>query len=224
MLEWRRVKANRIIAEVDRYVALKHTPQLDILDAGCGGGFVAFQLADKGHWVVGVDISEKAIESCRKCIAPVADFYIGNIASMRLDKSFDVIVCSEVLEHIDHVDIALCNLYDHLKSNGLLILTVPNGYSLRELFINRTALGRLISRHAETDWFDSKFQQHVNFWTLQQIKALLIIHGFELLKVVNIGLAISPPRFIRPLAIIEHKVDLQVPHALAGGWLITATK
>ena len=42
-----------------------NTKKLKVLDIGCGAGTICFYLANKGHDVTGIDISQKAINECR---------------------------------------------------------------------------------------------------------------------------------------------------------------
>lgn len=62
-----------------------------VLDAGCGSGRVAIELASRGCDVVGVDLDEPFIESARRK-APHLDFRLGDLASINLGRTFDVVV------------------------------------------------------------------------------------------------------------------------------------
>lgn len=61
------------------------------LDAGCGTGRVAIELARRGCHVAGVDLDEPFIATAQKK-APELDFRLGDIASVQLDRTFDVVV------------------------------------------------------------------------------------------------------------------------------------
>ena len=53
----------------------------------------------------------------------------GDLRNLKwLDKSFDIIVCSAVLEHIKEDDLALKEMYRTLKPNGVAIIQAPVGY------------------------------------------------------------------------------------------------
>ncbi|XP_053993337.1 ubiquinone biosynthesis O-methyltransferase-like isoform X2 [Hylaeus volcanicus] len=124
-----------------------------ILDAGCGGGYLAETLALKGATVLGIDTSAGAIEVAKKHFE---EHVLTNSASkmspckelQRLDYkkydifdllplniSFDVIVASEVIEHIRQPANFLSACSKLLKPNGLLILTTPNRNFLSYLLI-----------------------------------------------------------------------------------------
>lgn len=73
-----------------------------VLDAGCGNGSVAFDIAKKAKNVIGIDIDEDKIEDAKKNFLPGNVEYIcGDILSWDSSKKFDVAVLSNILEHIE---------------------------------------------------------------------------------------------------------------------------
>lgn len=102
-----------------------------VLDYGCGAGTLSFYISNKGFSVVGVDISKNAIEMCKQ---NAAQFNLKNISFINSGKiprkikglKFDLIICSEVIEHVD-ADIKLIRgLASLLKNNGSIIITTPS--------------------------------------------------------------------------------------------------
>lgn len=72
-----------------------------VLDLGCGAGFLAFVLAQKAKEVVGIDITKENIAKARqKFKLPNLKFILGDILEYNFKESFDVIVLSNVLEHL----------------------------------------------------------------------------------------------------------------------------
>ncbi len=77
------------------------SPQ-SFLDAGCGEGFVARQIIDAvpGLSLTGCDVSPGALEIAAR-LNPEARFVIGSVVDLPFpDRSFDVVGCFEVLEHL----------------------------------------------------------------------------------------------------------------------------
>lgn len=109
-----------------------------VLDAGAGFGRHAFEAARRGASVVALDYAEHEVESTRATFA--AMFEAGEIAAENLtgvmrgdatalpfpDDSFDAIVTSEVLEHIQDDVRALGEFARVLKPGGILAATVPS--------------------------------------------------------------------------------------------------
>ncbi|HKG27500.1 MAG TPA: class I SAM-dependent methyltransferase [Thermomicrobiales bacterium] len=86
----------KIVAEV-----LALSPQT-FLDAGCGEGFVARQVIDAvpGIELTGCDVSDVALEIATDA-NPEGRFVVGSLTDLPFpDRSFDVVGCFEVLEHL----------------------------------------------------------------------------------------------------------------------------
>ena len=75
----------------------------DILDIGCGNGLVSFKVAEYAKSVVGIDIDEKSINyALRHNSRENIKYLIGDALDYKTDREFDVIILSNVLEHINH--------------------------------------------------------------------------------------------------------------------------
>ena len=74
-----------------------------VLDIGCGNGSLAKDIAKVAKSVLGVDIDDKLIEKAkRKNSAPNLEYKALDATKDLSDQKFDVIVMSNVLEHIEH--------------------------------------------------------------------------------------------------------------------------
>jgi len=74
-----------------------------VLDIGCGNGALAYDLAQKSKKVLGIDISGKNIDKAK--LAYKRDnlrFIIGDAVSYDFPEQFDIIILSNVLEHIEN--------------------------------------------------------------------------------------------------------------------------
>jgi 2-polyprenyl-3-methyl-5-hydroxy-6-metoxy-1,4-benzoquinol methylase len=73
-----------------------------VLDIGCGIGFVAYNVSKKAKHVIGIDILSSSIEKAKKRFhRPNLDFITGDATIYKFDNEFDVIILSNVLEHIE---------------------------------------------------------------------------------------------------------------------------
>src|ERR1700693_2217423 len=76
---------------------------LDVLDVGCGSGVHGAELKRiHGHQVVGVDLSESSIQKAK---VRLAEAYVADVTKPELypffgRRKFDVIVFSDILEHL----------------------------------------------------------------------------------------------------------------------------
>ncbi len=113
-----------------------------ILDVGCGNGVISRHLGQLGYNVLGIDVSDTTIQTARS---------LNNMDNVRFDvisaenlvaqgNTYDAVICSEVLEHLDNPSALLSVLYQSLKPNGQLIVTVPNGKGPREMLVTKPVL------------------------------------------------------------------------------------
>jgi SAM-dependent methyltransferase len=97
----------------------------DVLDAGCGSGFFVEHYLELGAHVTGVDLTEVSVRRLSERF-PGARFQVGDLATWRPDKTYDLVSCFDVLFHIvDDAawDSALTNLADAVKPGGWLVFT-----------------------------------------------------------------------------------------------------
>lgn len=74
-----------------------------VLDIGCGNGANAYDVAKKAKHVTGIDIEEDKIKEARqKHAAPNITYVVGDATRDLGGEKFDVIILSNVLEHIEH--------------------------------------------------------------------------------------------------------------------------
>lgn len=104
-----------------------------VLDVGCGtGSLLTFPLALAGYRIIGIDVDEPSVRLYASQRPKQASLIVGDVLSLAESRSFDVIICSEVLEHLSDPRIVLAKLAGLLRPGGRLIVTVPNGYGAFE--------------------------------------------------------------------------------------------
>jgi 2-polyprenyl-3-methyl-5-hydroxy-6-metoxy-1,4-benzoquinol methylase len=147
---------------------------LEVLDVGCGSGANSLRLAQKGHRVHGVDVSEIAIRHyCSHGFdGRVADVEVG------LDypaASFDCVFCSEVIEHMTSPGIVASEMNRILKPGGLLVISTPNSafwlYRLLGLFGYTVA--------------ELQHPKHFQFFSLRSLVKLLESTGLRRKKILG---------------------------------------
>lgn len=109
-------------------MALKATQYIThtkVLDIACGTGLITQVLPGD---VTGVDISPWKIERAKKH-CPNVNFIVGDIENLNYyvtTHDYDVVVCTDALEHLEHPDRAIRGAYKCLKPEGIFIGTVPS--------------------------------------------------------------------------------------------------
>lgn len=98
-----------------------------VIDFGVGPGLVLKEVlvGFRPSMLVGADFSTIALNHARKRL-PDARILQWDIYE-RFEDRFDVVICTEVLEHLEAPGRALANLLQTIDPGGSLILTVPNG-------------------------------------------------------------------------------------------------
>lgn len=104
-------------------------PQMTVLDVACGSGYGSYLIAKKVKNVIGIDISKAAIKYAQEKYHYSNIKYINANLSKRIpleDKSIDLIVSFETLEHLEDQDKFLQELKRVSKDDALLVISTPN--------------------------------------------------------------------------------------------------
>jgi len=230
-----------IVEQVSAYAAKTQKGNLKILDLGCGIGGTSFPLSHLGYQVVGIDIDARSIDECnKKNTFPTAAFLVADIAGLDLPERFDVVVCTEVIEHSAYPERLLETIHRHLEWDGISIITIPNGYSFYELVFSRLfqklkitqLFHRLPNRvyqlltGSPTPYHSLNiFCGHVQFFTLRKFKRLLKEGGLHLIDIENQSLGLFLDwKWLSPLRRLECKLADHVSHPIAGGWVLVINK
>lgn len=134
---------------------------LRILEIGCGAGLLCFELARSAKIVVGLDISHFVLDFANR-VKDYLDcdnvfFQQGDAEHLAFDHdTFDVVICSEVLEHLIEPQQALTEMRRVLKKDGTLILTTPCAVSFSDMCMNLVRLVRPSIESEKDVHFDKK--------------------------------------------------------------------
>ena len=93
-----------------------------VLECGCGGGQHTSFMAPLAASVTAVDLNTADLARQRNSRFANVRFVEEDIASMRLDQQFDVVVCIGVIHHTDDPDRTFQSIYDHCRPGGKVIL------------------------------------------------------------------------------------------------------
>jgi SAM-dependent methyltransferase len=154
---WWWVAKNRIICSIiDRYWPVGHragSPRPTACDIGCGAGGLLFKLSSRFD-VLGIDMSPLARDYCKRRGFDVLDGSLPADLPVRQPESFDVIVLSEVIEHVPQDRASVAAVAQLLKPGGLLVCTVPahmwlwtshDDFNLHQRRYTRSSFGALFT-------------------------------------------------------------------------------
>lgn len=96
-----------------------------ILDLGCGTGLISRHLS--GDRIVALDINRWAVERAKSHSPETVQFIVGDADCLPLDSNiFDVVVCTDVIEHLLRPETALKEILRVMKKGAILIGEVPS--------------------------------------------------------------------------------------------------
>jgi 2-polyprenyl-6-hydroxyphenyl methylase/3-demethylubiquinone-9 3-methyltransferase len=100
-----------------------------VLDIGCGGGLLAEPLTRLGAKVTGLDASAEAIRAAKthaKTGGLEIGYHTGTIESLPKNMRFDVVLASEILEHVADAGLFVREATKRVKPDGMFIATTLN--------------------------------------------------------------------------------------------------
>jgi SAM-dependent methyltransferase len=171
-----------------------------VLDIGCGSGqLLTLPLACAFPDVVftGVDSDLRSIESAQKNTS-AANITFKLSSEFSSDEQFDLVIASEVIEHVEAPKEFLSDLTRRLRPGGKIVLTLPNGYGPYEIASFVEALLRLCGvltvlrsirnmlrrdRRQVSGPVDSyAVSPHINFFSINVIRRLIAACGLKELE------------------------------------------
>ena len=206
-----------------------------VLDAACGNGKLGRLVKDEwGVDIYGADIAKKEVMLARGLgiKAKVADL------SKKIpfdDKSFDMVLSSESIEHFVNPDKFLREVHRVLKPKGIIVIDTPNLSS----WLNRILFFfgiYPIALEASTEklvglgilsGFTSGNQVvgHVHLFNYPALRDILSYHGFKIEKVVGMGMDYNSPRLLlitKMYRIVDSLFTAIIP--LSSNYVVVARK
>ena len=104
----------------------------NILDAGSGFGQYSFWMAKKFSQaeILAVDVKEEQIADCNQFFSQVGKnqvkFEVGDLVTFVQPEKFDLVLCVDVMEHIEEDVQVLTNYCNSLKAGGMLLISTPS--------------------------------------------------------------------------------------------------
>jgi 2-polyprenyl-3-methyl-5-hydroxy-6-metoxy-1,4-benzoquinol methylase len=119
---------NRFQVTID-LVSAAAKPPARVLDLAAAQGNFTLRLAEMGYQVVWNDLRAELADYVRlKHESGHVEYVPGNVFELSTDlPPFDVVLATEIIEHVAHPDAFLARLATLLKPDGTIVLTTPNG-------------------------------------------------------------------------------------------------
>jgi len=116
------------LKKLDFYIPMKKGEGRKVLEIGCSIGGVSNLLVERGFRVWASDISSYAVKNAKK-LTPKAKFLTLDIEKkIPLKEKFDIIICFEVVEHLENPEKGIATIYTALNKKGKAVISTPYPY------------------------------------------------------------------------------------------------
>ncbi len=148
----------------------------NMLDVGCGPGLFLIEAKKRGWEVYGTEFTDNQL-------AYLHDKGINTLKGKLTndsfeDELFDVIISSEVIEHINNPLEEMIHFHRLLRKGGLVYLTTPNCNAIERFLL-------------KGDYAIIEYPEHLCYYTPKTIDLLLTNNGFNKLKITTTGVSIA---------------------------------
>ena len=141
-----------------------------VLDIGCGAAPGLRYLQSRGIFAVGCDVSTAALAAARAAL-PSAELVCCDLERVLpfAAEQFDLLILSEVVEHIGALPVLLAEMRRVLRPAGSFVLTTPNLWDVR----------RLVGALGGPTWTGDYDPTHINLQTPRTLRHHLEVAGFS---------------------------------------------
>lgn len=107
-------------------------PEAAVLDAGSGFGQYVYYMGRKHpEWKIkGLDVKTEQIDDCTNFFQKIGfnnvTFEVADLTKLDFDEQFDLVICVDVMEHIEEDELVLKNYFKALKPGGMLLISTPS--------------------------------------------------------------------------------------------------
>ncbi len=183
---WRRPTATHDAAYIAPKVVdiLRRLNVHRVLDFGSGNGTLCARMLELSFDPVGVEADQKGVEIARTA-HPGIPFHRfsaedGPSRLMQIEKPFDVVVSTEVVEHLYSPHLLVNFARDALIAEGYLVISTPHHGYLKNLAL--ALLGKM-DAHYSPLWHGG----HIKFWSRKTLTELLESNGFRVTEFHGAG-------------------------------------
>jgi 2-polyprenyl-3-methyl-5-hydroxy-6-metoxy-1,4-benzoquinol methylase len=166
------------------------------------------------------------------------EYYVASGELYDASSRFDLIICSQILEHIHNPLAMLDNLKRLLKDDGVIFIGVPNGFGDFEIenfiprMLSKNRLGNRLIRKMMGDSVRDSLNtesQHVQFFTFSKLMKLLEKVGLYSIENINeefIGGVITNRIMARLPMLFDWNMNIanKVPAQFANSWIVICKK
>ena len=163
-----------------------------VLDVGCGAGNLGEVLQKQGNDCYGITLSQREAELARSKLTQVIVTDLDATSELPFAKDFfDVVICTDVLEHLKNPKHALELIRPYLRSDGFLITSIPN-------IANVEIRLKLLCGRFDYAEFGILDNTHLRFFTMETAKELLTSAGYAVRRITFTNWSYTLPKLLAP--------------------------
>ncbi len=200
---WFQARRRIVWSLVERYLAGKKQERLKVCELGCGTGGNLAPIAER-HDVVGVECAPEGLELARRALGNRVKFgSLPNEVNLP-PESFDVVLLTDVLEHIERDAASAATAMRLLRPGGIVVATVP---AYQWLYSPRDTHHHHFRRYGKN--------QFAELWRSANVETLLLSHYNSFL----FPLAATQRLMSKLLGGEKTQGDLKTPNAILNSLL-----
>lgn len=183
-----------------RMLAPVRTTPARVFDAGCGNGALLHKLELTGYQVAGCDASESGVAQARRLCGDrvrVERLSVYEDLSGTFGGDWDVVVSTEVIEHLYSPRDFVRQVRALLRPGGALVLSTPYHGYFKNLALAATGA---LDKHFTALWDGG----HIKFWSYDTLRHLLAEAGFQRFAFYGAG---RLPLLWKSMVVVAHKPE-----------------
>lgn len=214
-----------------------------ILDAGSGFGQYAYYMSgmSESYCVLGVDVKQDQVCDCNTFFRRIgrenALFRVDDLTTFRKDNCFDLVLCVDVMEHIEEDVKVMTNYCSSLKPGGLLIISTPSDQGGSDVHGDQDT--SFIEEHVRDGYNMHEIKEKLKTAGFTRVKAhysygppgqvswrISMKYPMKLLNLSQLFLIVLPVYYlvVMPIAMVLNFIDSHAAHRSGTGLVVLAWK
>jgi 2-polyprenyl-3-methyl-5-hydroxy-6-metoxy-1,4-benzoquinol methylase len=214
-LQARERKARTILAVLQDFFGKTSLSSISLLDVGSSTGIIDNYLADHFGEVIGVDIDKEAIQFAQDSFQKNnLKFMVDDLMGLNFsDNTFDVIVCTQIYEHVPDAQTMMKEIFRVLKPGGICYFAAGNRISVMEPHYRLPFLSIIPRPLAHiymkvTGKGSYYHEKHLTLSGLQKLARSFIVHDYTK-KIISDPINFHSEYMLKPGS-TKHKLSISV--------------
>ncbi len=221
-----------------------HAPEAaHILDAGSGFGQYSYfmsKMSDR-FCILGLDVKTDQVGECNEFFRRIGKdhvmFKVGDLTTFRKENCFDLVLCVDVMEHIEEDVQVLRNYQASLKNGGMLLISTPSDQGGSD--VHADGQTSFIEEHVRDGYGMQEIKDKCKLTGFSRVKAhysygipgkiswkISMKYPLQMLNISRLFFLLLPVYYliVMPVALVLNFIDSRSAHASGTGLIVLAWK